>query len=217
MFQIALRKSLNDEGVVVSTSNILNFIERKVEEAAKSTPAQAVVGDETKRRLKFILGTEAGMVTSIVRSVQDILDLNACQNVEAEIIFPVSSEAVMGVNNDDTAIDGESSTALEVVPGVAGGEGCSTAGGCATCPFMKMNDLDAVHDILDMIGQSSTEKWQLSKHLPPNRLAGKFIDGKDAIDLGTEPIIYMREFMRDKRLSDELVERVKQQGKTSQA
>ena len=30
------------------------------------------------------------------------------------------------------------------VPGVAGGEGCSTAGGCANCPYMKMNDLDAL-------------------------------------------------------------------------
>ena len=79
MFQIALRKSLDDDGVVGSTSNILNFIERKVEDAAK--------GGE-KRRLKFILGTEAGMVTSIVRSVQNILDLNACQNVRDRDYFP---------------------------------------------------------------------------------------------------------------------------------
>ena len=120
----------------------------------------------------------------------------------------------MGVDNDVAGVkDGTSSaTTLEVVPGVAGGEGCSTAGGCATCPFMKMNDLDAVHDILDMIGQSSTgiNEWQLSKHLPPNRLAGKLINGRDAIDFGTEPIVYMREFMKAKRLSDALVERVKQ-------
>ena len=65
MFQIALKKSLVDDGVVGSTSNILNFIERKVKEASEK--------GETKR-LKFILGTEAGMVTSIVRSVQEILD-----------------------------------------------------------------------------------------------------------------------------------------------
>lgn len=223
MFQIALRKSLVDEGVVGSTSNILNFIEQKVEEAAKrmtttdSKPAVGVDSDE-KTRLKFILGTEAGMVTSIVRSVQDILDSNACQNVEAEIIFPVSSEAVMGVDNEGDSKDGTSSAMLEVVPGVAGGEGCSTAGGCATCPFMKMNDLDAVHDILDMIGQSSStgnKEWQLlSKHLPPNRLAGKVINGRDAIDFGTEPIVFMREFMKEKRLSDALVERVKQ-GRTN--
>ena len=201
MFQIALKKSLVDDGVVGSTSNILNFIERKVKEASEK-------GE--KKRLKFILGTEAGMVTSIVRSVQEILDSSSSKGVEAEIIFPVSSEAVMGVENDGS----ESSTSsLEVVPGVAGGEGCSTAGGCATCPFMKMNDLDAVQDIVDMIGRSSSDgsntlQLQLNKHLPPNKLVGKKIDGRDAIDLGTEPIVYMREFMQSKKMSDSLVERI---------
>jgi hypothetical protein len=34
------------------------------------------------------------------------------------------------------------------------------------------------------------------------------IGGRDAVELGTEPIVYMRELMRDGRLSDELVERV---------
>ncbi|MFN9898130.1 MAG: hypothetical protein ACK55Z_04895, partial [bacterium] len=122
MFQIALRKSLVDEGVVGSTSNILNFIERKVEEAAAaaaSTTSSGGGGEEKViKRLKFILGTEAGMVTSIVRSVQDILEMKACQSVEAEIIFPVSANAVM--EGDET---------LGMVPGSAGGEGCSTAGG----------------------------------------------------------------------------------------
>jgi len=201
MFQIALKKSLVDDGVVGSTSNILNFIERKVKEASEK--------GETKR-LKFILGTEAGMVTSIVRSVQEILDSSSSKGVEAEIIFPVSSEAVMGVENDGS----ESATSsLEVVPGVAGGEGCSTAGGCATCPFMKMNDLDAVQDIVDMIGRSSSDgsdtlQLQLNKHLPPNKLGGKKINGRDAIDLGTETIVYMREFMQSKKMSDSLVERI---------
>ena len=200
MFQIALKKSLVDDGVVGSTSNILNFIERKVTEAAEK---------DEKKRLKFILGTEAGMVTSIVRSVQEILDSSSSKGVEAEIIFPVSSEAVMGVENDGS----DSASSLEVVPGVAGGEGCSTAGGCATCPFMKMNDLDAVQDIIDMIVRSSSDasnrlQLQLNKHLPPNRLGGRQIDGRDAIDLGTEPIMYMREFMKSKKMSDSLVERI---------
>ena len=217
MFQIALRKSLVDEGVVGSTSNILNFIERKVEEAAADTATAASSGGEEKiSRLKFILGTEAGMVTSIVRSVQDILERKACQSVEAEIIFPVSANAVM--EGDET---------LSMVPGSAGGEGCSTAGGCATCPFMKMNDLDAVHDIVDMIGRqqqqqrlmnannsinSTKDELQLAKHLPPNRLVGKSINGRDAIDLGIEPIMYMRGFMKDKRLCDELVKKVERMG-----
>jgi quinolinate synthase len=213
MFQIALQKSLNDEGVVGSTSNILNFIERKVEEAAKSHTnniAHNNDGNGEKKRLKFILGTEAGMVTSIVRSVQDILDSNSCGNVEAEIIFPVSSDAVMGVEDNNANTD-ESIQTLEVVPGVSGGEGCSTAGGCATCPFMKMNDLDAVQDIVEMIqtrGSNKNSELSLSKHLPQNRLKGKTIGGRDAIELGSEPIVFMREFMKSKRLSDDLVRRI---------
>jgi len=81
-----------------------------------------------------------------------------------------------------------------------------------------MNDLDAVHDVIDMIASqsgvsiesSAANELQLSKHLPPNRLAGKFIDGKDAIELGIEPIVYMREFMKEKRLSEELVIKVEE-------
>lgn len=37
-----------------------------------------------------------------------------------------------------------------------GGEGCSTAGGCATCPFMKMNNLDALMDVVANADQSGT-------------------------------------------------------------
>merc|ERR1711956_4799 len=87
-------------------------------------------------------------------------------------------DAVMGVDDDE----------LGVVPGVAGGEGCSTAGGCATCPFMKMNDLDALNDIAEMVMEDS-EDHRLKAHLPPNRLEGKMINGVDAIDLGSEPRI----------------------------
>jgi quinolinate synthase len=184
--------------VVGSTSNILEFIERKVEAAAREGAADT-------RRLQFILGTEAGMVTSIVRSVQSILDAHADGNVEAEIVFPVSSEAVASADPDD-AIAG-----LEIVPGVAGGEGCSTAGGCATCPFMKMNDLDAVQDIVDALALPGHE-LRLAKHLPPVGLKGKKIGGRDAIELGTEPIVYMREFMKKKRISDDLVEKVEATG-----
>jgi hypothetical protein len=90
-----------------------------------------------------------------------------------------------------------------------------------------MNDLDAVHDIVDMIGRqqqqqrlmnannsinSTKDELQLAKHLPPNRLVGKSINGRDAIDLGIEPIMYMRGFMKDKRLCDELVKKVERMG-----
>jgi quinolinate synthase len=195
MFQVAMEKSMQDKGVVGSTSDILNFITKKVNEAAQE-------GGET--RLQFVLGTEAGMVTSIVKSVQDILDATG-SNVEAEIIFPVASDAVMGVEDDSN---------MSLVPGVSGGEGCSTAGGCATCPFMKMNDLDALQDVIEMVsrtrnGGSSKDEMTLTTHLPPQRLQGRQIGGVDAMDLGTQPILYMREFMKNGALPDELLNKVR--------
>ncbi|HHH11833.1 MAG TPA: hypothetical protein ENK23_07155, partial [Sorangium sp.] len=84
MFAIALRRQHEGRGVVGSTSNILNFIAEKVSQ-------QAAAGG--RGRLRFILGTEAGMITSIVRKVQHILKQHG-SSVEAEIIFPVASEAV---------------------------------------------------------------------------------------------------------------------------
>lgn len=188
MFQIAMEKSLHDEGVVGSTSDILNFITRKVGDAS--------INLEEERRLKFILGTEAGMVTAIVESVQEVLKQTGSK-VEVEIIFPVSSEAVMST---------EAEEGLSVVPGVAGGEGCSTAGGCATCPFMKMNDVDSVFDIIDMV--KATDEFRLNQLLPPSRLKGKQINGVDATDLGTQPIMYMRGFMSNKALPDELEQKL---------
>jgi len=195
MFEIAMEKSLDDHGVVGSTSDILKFISKKVTEAVeegKDSPK------ELPRRLKFILGTEAGMVTSIVKSVQDILAASGSSSVETEIVFPVSSEAVMGVDDSDD---------LKVVPGVAGGEGCSTAGGCATCPFMKMNDLDALGDIADMVIENRDEV-KLRSHLPPQRLTGMKINGNDAIDLGSEPILFMRHFMKEKSLPEILLKKI---------
>lgn len=41
---------------------------------------------------------------------------------------------------------------LPVVPGPAGGEGCSAEGGCASCPYMKMNSLDALLGVCTKIG-----------------------------------------------------------------
>jgi len=215
MFEIAMTKSLTDGGVVGSTSDILNFITRKVEDATTT----AADDNAKDRRLRFILGTEAGMVSSIVKSIQEILEKSSSQGrkVEAEVIFPVSSEAVMSTEDCDdiiTTLNGEENV-LAIVPGVAGGEGCSTAGGCATCPFMKMNDLDAVQDIIDMVyevrqgeDKGNRSQRQLRKHLPPTRLKGKFIDGIDATELGTQPIIFMRKFMQDKSIPNELINQV---------
>merc|ERR1712151_53768 len=97
-----MTKSLSDGGVVGSTSDILNFITRKVRDAT-----HIVADDDVEdRRLRFILGTEAGMVTSIVKNVQEILgrvsSTSQGRRVEAEVIFPVSSEAVMSTEDCDS-------------------------------------------------------------------------------------------------------------------
>jgi quinolinate synthase len=141
------------------------------------------------------------MVTSIVRSVSDLLN-NSTQgkDIEVEIIFPVSSEAVSSVHDADSP--------LAVVPGVRSGDGCSSAGGCATCPFMKMNNLDSLNDIVDTI-ISKDHRGKLKSYQPPNRLYGKSINGVAAVELGYESIQFMRSFMKEKRLPNDLVELIR--------
>jgi hypothetical protein len=83
---------------------------------------------------------------------------------------------------------------------------------------MKMNSLDALIDLLEHIQKhqsnnsdtavSKTSELLLQGHLPPDRLQGKRVNGQLATDLGTEPIIYMREFNRTKQLPSDLVQRV---------
>ncbi len=161
---------------------MLNFIAGKL----KSSLA---AGDSS--RISFVLGTEAGMITSIVRKVQEILRESAGE-VEVEIIFPVASEAFA---QDET---------LGVVPGVSGGEGCSTAGGCATCPYMKMNSLDALFNV---IGHVSAGKLSTLEPYEPKKYSEK-IGGRTAADLGGEPILFMRHFQKYGVMPQELVDQV---------
>ena len=185
MFKLALAAQQRGRGVVGSTSNILAFITQKVNE-------KVAAGESGT--LRFILGTEAGMITSIVRRVQETLREHRAEGgpqLEVEIIFPVASEAVAATDDAELAI----------VPGVLGGEGCSTAGGCATCPFMKMNSLDALTDLLERLGE--IEARELSPFFP--RKYVETIGGRSAADLGGEPILHMRHFQRTGELSPELV------------
>lgn len=183
MFALGLDKQQNDAGVVGSTSNILGFIERKVREAVEA-------GTTTKQQ--FVLGTEAGMVTPIVRKVQQILR-DADSSLDVEIIFPVASEAVAATND----------AALPIIPGVAGGEGCTTAGGCATCPYMKMNSLSALMTVCGQVGDLEA----LAPYEP--RKYQEKIGGRTAADLGGEPILHMRAFQQDGALPDALVNDVR--------
>jgi quinolinate synthase len=182
MFTVALEKQQQDRGVVGSTSDILGFITRKVEAALD-------VG-ETDRPLRFVLGTEAGMITSIVRAVRGHLSTHAGSGLEVEILFPVAAEAIAPSEEEE----------LSIVPGVAGGEGCAVEGGCATCPYMKMNSLDALLEVVRKVGVADDD---LSAYEPHKYV--ELIAGRVAADIGGEPILHMRHFQQTGRLSDALV------------
>ncbi|KAI9920340.1 hypothetical protein PsorP6_015425 [Peronosclerospora sorghi] len=72
---------------------------------------KAALENQSSEKLSFVLGTEASMITDIVRGLQEKLNIQKGGiKPEVEIIFPVSADAV--------ATEGE-----VLVPGVAGGEG----------------------------------------------------------------------------------------------
>jgi len=187
MFELANEAAVQGRGVVGSTANILNFIITRTKEAVAA-------GNEDK--LQFVLGTEAGMVTPIVKSVQK--ELMGQDAVKVEIIFPVASEAVH--------VTGESvEEGLSIVPGVSGGEGCSAAGGCATCPFMKMNTLDGLIDVANAVSEpGEMDNSKLLESLLPQR-RGMKVNGVLASTLGSQPILHMRHLMTTGKISDELI------------
>merc|ERR1711998_519091 len=109
MFELANERAVEGRGVVGSTANILNFIISQTREAVAGT-----TDGQPPKRLQFVLGTEAGMVTPIVKSVQK--ELAGQDAVEVEIVFPVAAEAV-------TATGESPEGGLSIVPGVSAGRG----------------------------------------------------------------------------------------------
>jgi len=191
MFALGFEAQQRGRGVVGSTSNILDFIGRAVDGAvAAREPAV----------LRFILGTESGMTTPIARRVREKLAaLRAAGGPEiaVDIVFPVASEAIAATGDRE----------LPVVPGVLAGEGCSTEGGCASCPFMKMNSFDALLDVLQRLDGDP-------KALAPFRpkTYAERIDGHPIAELAGRTIVRMRDFQREGRLSDELVQTIESRG-----
>ncbi len=185
MFELAVEAQTQNRGVVGSTSNILGFITDRVE--------QAVADQATSEPLSFVLGTEAGMVTAIVEKVRSALT-HADPRLAVEIVFPVASEAVA------TAPEGSD---LAIIPGVQGGEGCSVAGGCATCPYMKMNSLDSLLDVLETVASDGSDAPELAGFRPKTYTA--LVQGRTAADVGSEPILHMRHFQKHGELPQALV------------
>ena len=199
MFKQAMRaKRERNMGVVGSTKNILDFVLEKLDEALKRDLPNG-------ERLSFVLGTETGMVTAIVRAAREKLrdakqsSANKTCLVECEIVFPVSSDAVTDVSSSSS---GGALDALTIVPGPAGGEGCGLDGGCASCPYMKMNSLASLTSVLDKIGSDAGEA--LLAPFEPKKYAAAD-SGPSVAALGCVPILHMRDFTRDKAFSDAFV------------
>ncbi len=172
------------------------------------TPQAALVAPYPDR-LQFVLGTEAGMITSIVRRVQSMVAASGRADVEVEIVFPVAPSAISTPKQAPSTPGGAPLTlpgGLAVVPGPAGGEGCSLEGGCASCPYMKMNTLDALLSIADRFGAPGGAA-ALAPYKP--RPYTERIGGKSVAAAGCVPILHMRHFSKTKELGAPLVEDIK--------
>ncbi|EXB94469.1 Quinolinate synthase A [Morus notabilis] len=196
MFSLAMEAKRRGMGVVGSTQNILDFIKQRV---------QAALDRNVKDHLQFVLGTESGMVTSIVAAVRGLLNSSQSgDKVKVEIVFPVSSDSMTKTSSSSSA-DLKSikmgDVILPVIPGVASGEGCSIHGGCASCPYMKMNSLTSLLKVCDHLPDETNSlspyEAQRFKFQTPN--------GKLVADVGCEPILHMRHFQAAKKLPEKLV------------
>ncbi|ESQ43618.1 hypothetical protein EUTSA_v10012812mg [Eutrema salsugineum] len=195
MFSLAMEAKKRDMGVVGSTQNILDFIKQKVLEA---------VDRSVDDHLQFVLGTESGMVTSIVAVIRKLLGSSANSKLKVEVVFPVSSDSMTKTSSEGPNSFRVGDVTLPVVPGVAGGEGCSIHGGCASCPYMKMNSLNSLlkvcHNLPDVENKIGGFKAERFKRQTPQ--------GKLIADVGCEPILHMRHFQANKELPKELVHHV---------
>lgn len=201
MFRLAIdAQRQRGMGVVGSTQNILDYIGDKLAEA---------LARPFSERLQFVLGTESGMITSIVRRVQAQLEAAGRDDVAVEIVFPVSRDAITTDRQGGGAAGGGGGEAalggLRVVPGPAGGEGCSLEGGCASCPYMKMNSLEALLTVCERVGSPAGEAMLEGFK---SRAYAEHVGGKTMAAAGCVPILHMRAFQKGGRLPDALVDDV---------
>ncbi|KAK8464871.1 hypothetical protein PHAVU_010G094450 [Phaseolus vulgaris] len=137
------------------------------------------------------------VVTSIVATVCSLLEPAKSSSEKAkvtvEIVFPVSGDSISKTSSSLSS--GVHSAKVgdirpPMVPGIASGEGCSIHGGCATCPYMKMNFcrslLKVSHNLPDEENILSAYKAERFKLQTPN--------GKSVADVGCELILHMRNF-----------------------
>ncbi|CAL9768456.1 unnamed protein product [Musa acuminata subsp. burmannicoides] len=200
MFSLAMEAKRRGMGVVGSTQNILDFIKNRIQEA---------LDRDIDDHLQFVLGTESGMLTSIVAAVRRLLGSRESRcKIKVEIVFPVSSDSVSrtsvnGSQGLNYAIPSDI-TELAIVPGVANGEGCSVHGGCASCPYMKMNSLSS----LLRVCQQLPDKDGTLHAYEANRFNAVTPGRKPVADIGCEPILHMRHFQAAGKLPDKLIHHI---------
>ncbi|KAL5544144.1 hypothetical protein UlMin_007928 [Ulmus minor] len=202
MFSLAMEAKRRGMGVVGSTQNILDFIKQRVQEA---------LDRNVNEHLQFVLGTESGMVTSIVAAVRGLLNSAKSSSrrarVKVEIVFPVSSDSMTSTSTNSSSHSNSiilGDAVLPVVPGVASGEGCSIHGGCASCPYMKMNSLSSLLKVC----QNLPDETNLLAPYEAERFKLQTPNGKSIADVGCEPILHMRDFQASKKLPEKLVDHI---------
>ncbi|KAJ9677909.1 hypothetical protein PVL29_022721 [Vitis rotundifolia] len=202
MFSLAMEAKRRGMGVVGSTQNILDFIKQRVQES---------LDKNRNDHLQFVLGTESGMVTSIVAAVRTLLgsakSSSGSADVTVEIVFPVSSESLTKTSSNSYLgqnLVEMGGFILPVIPGVASGEGCSIHGGCASCPYMKMNSLSS---LLKVCHHLPHEKEVLSDY-EAGRFQSQTPNGNSIADVGCEPILNMRHFQATKELPQKLISQI---------
>jgi quinolinate synthase len=188
MFSLAMEAKTRGRGVVGSTSNILDFIADHVTTALQQP---------FREPLQVVLGTEAGLITAIVDKVQQMLRAAGRPDVAVEVVFPVAPDAVV---SEQTVGEAQLPGGLAIVPGPAGGEGCSTEGGCASCPYMKMNTLQALQSVCDKVGGPAEA---LLEGFKPRAYVER-VGERSMASLGCEPILHMRGFQKAGRLPQQL-------------
>ncbi|KAI5410610.1 hypothetical protein KIW84_055940 [Lathyrus oleraceus] len=196
MFSLAMEAKRRGMGVVGSTQNILDFIKDKVQESLDRN-----IDDH----LQFVLGTESGMVTAIVAAVRSLLEPAKSSShgakVTVEIVFSVSSDSISKTTSSLNSVEVSDIIPL-VVPGVTSGEGCSIHGGCASCPYMKMNSLSSLltvcHHLPDEENMLSAYKAERFKLQTPN--GQSVADGHCVPDMKT-----WEDYEGQKQLNNEVV------------
>lgn len=203
MFALAMDAKRRGMGVVGSTQNILDFIKQRVQEA---------LDRNIDEHLQFVLGTESGMITSIVAAVRSLLNLEAPSaeraNIAVEIVFPVSSDSMSAPSsktlNGFGSLSAGDLAKLTVVPGVSSGEGCSIHGGCASCPYMKMNSLTSLLKVCKQLPDEENKLWSYEA----KRFGSRTPLGNSVADVGCEPILHMRHFQATGKLPEKLVNQI---------